>query len=150
MNKKLVAGLVSLAAGAGVAIAVAPPAQASSMYGCSYPKVCLKDGSYQSGTVFWGGVDTVYQHLPPSGQNRADSVVNTRNDDSVWLIDTGSSPDRYICIPRNTAVNLGDYTLSGTNTWANDVDTVRIWSDDGTCSGTYNVVTGTRPDGWRG
>lgn len=150
MNKKLVAGLVSLAAGASVAIAVAPPAQASSMYGCAYPKVCLKDGSYQSGTVFWGGVDTVYQNLPSSGQNRADSVVNTRNDDSVWLIDTGSSPDRYICIPRNTAVNLGDYTLSGSNSWANDVDTIRIWSDDGTCSGTYNVVTGTRPDGWRG
>jgi hypothetical protein len=150
MQKKIIAGLVSVAAGVSVAIAAAPAANAGSMLGCAYPKVCLKDGAYDTGTVFWGGIDTVYQNLPVSGQNRADSVVNTRNDDSVWLLDTGSSPDRYICIPANKAVNLGSYTLSGSNTWANDVDTVRIWSDDGKCSGSNQVTTGTVPDGWRG
>ena len=128
---------------------LAIPAQASSMWGCNYPRVCLYDGSYNGGRFFASYQDTYYQNIPSSGQNRADAAVNTRNDDSVWLLDTGASPDAYICIPRNTAVNLGDYAHPNGGTWANDVDTVRVWSDDGRCSGTFQVQQGRVSDGWR-
>lgn len=121
------------------------------MNGCSYPRVCLYDGSYQNGSVFGWFQDTYYQNIPAGGQNRADAVVNTRNDDSVWLLDTGPSPDAYICIPRNTAVNLGNYAHPKGGTWANDVDTIKIWGDpdDGRCSGTLQVRQGRVTDGWR-
>ncbi|MFN8074590.1 MAG: peptidase inhibitor family I36 protein [Kineosporiaceae bacterium] len=137
---------VLLVAGVGLA----PSASATAYRDCPYPYVCLYNGTYSAGTKLVQYKDAKYQNLPTDKQNQADSVVNTRNDDSVWLLDTGSSPDRYICIPANGRVNLGDYTLSGNNSWANDVDTIRIWSDDGKCGGTTSVTTGTVPDGWSG
>ncbi|MFI2431325.1 hypothetical protein [Streptomyces sp. NPDC018693] len=151
LNRKLAATLLTVGLAAGSTMLTAPAASAVSMHGCSYPNVCLYDGSYQSGSIFFRFQGTAYQNLPVSGQNRADAVVNTRNDDSVWLLDTGPSPDAYICIPRNTAVNLGNYAHPRGGTWANHVDTVKIWGDPdtGTCSGTLQVQQGRVPDGWR-
>ncbi|MGW6009964.1 hypothetical protein [Streptomyces sp. NPDC055210] len=128
----------------------ASPASADTMHGCSYPRVCLYDGSYTSGSIFSYYQDTTYQAIIGGG-NRVDAVVNTRNDDSVWLIDQGASPDAYICIPRNTAVNLGNYTHPNGTTWANDADAIKIWGDPdtGTCSGTFQVKQGRVADGWR-
>lgn len=92
-----------------------------------------------------------YQIMPSASGNVTDAVVNTRNDDSVRLLDTGPSPDRYICIPRNTAVNLGAYAHPNGGTWANDIDVVNIWqpSDNGLCSGSTQVRQCSKPDGWR-
>ncbi|GAA3175045.1 hypothetical protein GCM10010451_24860 [Streptomyces virens] len=66
-------------------------------------------------------------------------------------VDTTHSPDAYLCIPRNTAVNLGIYAHPNGTTWANDVGTIKIWGDpdNGRCSGTDQVRQGTVPDGWR-
>ncbi|MEU4616599.1 hypothetical protein [Streptomyces umbrinus] len=63
------------------------------------------------------------------------------------LIDRTPSPDRYICIPRNTAVNLGDYAHPNGTTWANDADEIRIM-DGGRChdgSGADHVEQGPVP-----
>lgn len=120
-------------------------APAATMHGCNWPGVCLYDGSYQNGSRFWRAVETIWQTTPT---NRADAVVNSRNDDSVWLIDRTPSPDEYICIPANTAVNLGDFAHRGYGTWANDIDAMKIWGDPdrGTCDGGWNVSFGTTPD----
>ncbi|WP_328905439.1 hypothetical protein OG230_22115 [Streptomyces sp. NBC_00234] len=149
LNRKLAATLLT---SAGLASTLAPltasPASASSMYGCSYPRVCVYNGSYSSGTLIGWFQDNGYQNMPVSIQNDPDAVANTRNDDSVWLIDTGAAPDRYICIPANTAVNLGNYAHPNGTTWANDVDTINIFSDDGKCSGTTHVQQGIVPVNW--
>lgn len=140
LNRKLAATLLTAGLAATLTPLTASPASAVSMYACSHPHVCLYDGAYQNTDMFsWFG-DTYYQ---ATIGDRADSVVNTRNDDSVWLIDEDETPDRYICIPRNTAVNLGNYAHPNGGTWANDVDAVKIWSDNGKCSGTYQVQQGT-------
>lgn len=147
LNRKLAATLLTAGLAATSTALTAPSASAVSMHGCSYPRVCLYDGSYQNGSIFSWFQDPYYQRTIG---NRADAVANTRNDDSVWLIDDrGDLRDAYICIPRNTAVNLGDYAHPNGTTWANDVDAVKIWSDDGTCSDTFQVRQGTLPDGWR-
>lgn len=144
--------LLALSAATVAAVVGLPAGSASAApYGdCPYPYVCLYEGAFNGGHLIARYGDPYYQNLHPWQQNRADSVVNTRNDDSVWLLDTGSSPDRYICIPANSQVNLGAYTLRPGDTWANDVDTIRIWLDNGTCSGTREVRGGAVPDGWRG
>ncbi|MGW1713579.1 hypothetical protein [Streptomyces sp. NPDC002156] len=154
--RKLPGALTSTLLTVGLAATLTPltasPAAAVSMHGCSYPRVCLYDGSYQSGTIFSWYQDTSYQAIIGGG-NRVDAVVNTRNDDSVWLIDQGPSPDAYICIPANTAVNLGsyDHPVSARGTWANDADAIKIWGDpdNGLCSGTNRVQQGRIADGWR-
>ncbi|MDX3067380.1 hypothetical protein [Streptomyces clavifer] len=135
---------------AGAVTVSASPAAAVSMHGCAYPRVCLYDGSYQNGSIFSWYQDTTYQSIIGGG-DRVDAVVNTRNDDSVWLIDRKASPDAYICIPRNTAVNLGNYAHPNGTTWANDADAIKIWGDpdNGKCSGTYQVQQGRVADGWR-
>jgi hypothetical protein len=133
-----------------VAVGSANTAMAVSYRNCAHPYVCLYNGTFNTGTKSAQYRDALYQNHTTARQNAADSVVNTRNDDSVWLIDTGSSPDRYICIPANARVNLGDYTLSGNNSWANDVDTIRIWTDNGRCGGTTGVTQGSVPDFWIG
>jgi hypothetical protein len=141
---RLRAALVTCVLVATGLIAPADVARASSMHGCAWPGVCLYNGSYQTGTRFWRAVETIWQTTPT---NQADAVVNSRNDDSVWLIDRTPSPDHYICIPANTAVNLGDFTHSGYGTWANDIDAMKIWGNyDGTCDGRWNVSFGTTPD----
>ncbi|MFD5160376.1 hypothetical protein ACFWMJ_20260 [Streptomyces hawaiiensis] len=150
LNRKLAATLLTAGLAATSTALTAPSASAVSMHGCSYPRVCLYDGSYQNGSIFSWYQDTTYQAIIGGG-NRADAVVNTRNDDSVWLIDQGASPDAYICIPRNTAVNLGDYAHPNGGTWANDADAIKIWGDpdDGKCSSTWQVQQGRVKDGWR-
>ncbi|WP_432104023.1 hypothetical protein [Streptomyces sp. bgisy091] len=149
LTKKLAA---TLFASAGLASALVPltasSASAVSKYGCSYPRVCVYGGSYSGGSIIGWFQDNGYQNMPLSIQNKPDAVVNTRNDDSVWLIDTGANPDRYICIPANTAANLGDYAHPNKTTWANDVDTINIFNDDGRCSGTNQVRQGTVPANW--
>lgn len=124
--------------------ATAPPADAGSMWGCAWPYVCLYSGSYSSGFIMWSHSGTAYTNMPSSTQNQADAVVNTRNDDAVWLLDTGPSPDAYICVEANTAYNLGDFAHPTSGTWANDVDTIDIRPEAG-CS----VRQGRLPDGWR-
>jgi hypothetical protein len=150
LNGKLAATLLTAGLAATSTALTAPSASADTMHDCSYPRVCLYDGSYQSGSIFSWYQDTTYQSIIGGG-NRVDAVVNTRNDDSVWLIDQGASPDAYICIPRNTAVNLGNYAHPNGGTWANDADAIKIWGDpdDGKCSGTYQVQQGRIADGWR-
>ena len=144
--RKLPGALTSTLLTVGLAASFTPlmasPAAAASMHDCSYPRVCLYDSSYQNGTIFSWYQDYGRQPII-GGKNRVDAVVNTRNDDSVWLIDVDTSPDRYICIPRDTAVNLGNYAHPNGTTWANDADEIRIWNDDGRCSGTYQVQQGT-------
>ncbi|WP_238431932.1 peptidase inhibitor family I36 protein [Streptomyces cavernae] len=143
MRKELASSLALLATAAALAASLSTPAQASSYRDCSYPYVCLYNGAYDSGSKLVQYKDTYLQTLSNDRKDKADSVVNTRNDDSVWLIDTRSqSNSRYLCIPANTQVNLGDYALSGKGTWANDVDAIRIWSDNGLCSGTPHVTQG--------
>ncbi|MFC4472484.1 hypothetical protein ACFPH6_49885 [Streptomyces xiangluensis] len=133
---------------AGAVTMSASPASAASMHGCSYPRVCLYDHSYQNGNIF-----SSYQQYGTQaiigGGNRVDALVNTRNDDAVWLIDRtpGTAPDWYICIPQNTAVNLGDYAHPNGTTWANDADDISI-RYEGTCddrggAATYRVQQGT-------
>ncbi|MFJ8664715.1 hypothetical protein [Streptomyces sp. NPDC093600] len=152
LNRKLAATLL---ASAGLAATLTPltasPASAAGMHGCSYPRVCVYSGSYSSGSIIGWFQDTYYQNMPPAIQNDPDAVVNTRDDDSVWLIDTGASPDAYICIPKNRAVNLGSYRHPGGTSWANRVDTIKIWGDpdNGLCSGANDVRQGRIPDGWR-
>ncbi|WNZ09862.1 hypothetical protein [Streptomyces sp. 11x1] len=150
LNRKLSATLLTAGLAATLTPLAASPASAASMHGCTYPRVCLYDGSYQNGSIFSWYQDTSYQAVIGGG-NRADAVVNTRNDDSVWLIDQGASPDAYLCIPRNTAANLGNYAHPNGGTWANDVDAIKIWGDpdNGKCSGTYQVQQGRVADGWR-
>ncbi|MGX1881247.1 peptidase inhibitor family I36 protein [Streptomyces sp. NPDC055287] len=118
------------------------PTQASPYRDCRYPYVCLYNGAYYNGSKLVQYRDAYYQTLPNNRKDKADSAVNTRNDDSVWLIDTRSRNSRYLCIPANTQVNLGDYALNGKGTWANDVDAIRIWNDNGLCSGTRHVTQG--------
>ncbi|MFJ8881833.1 hypothetical protein ACIRJR_00285 [Streptomyces sp. NPDC102402] len=150
LNRKLAATLLTAGLAATSTGLAAPSASASSMHGCSYPRVCLYDGSYANGSIFSWYQETKYQAIIGGG-NRVDAVVNTLNDDSVWLIDQGASPDAYICIPRNTAANLGNYAHPNGGTWANDADAVKIWGDpdNGKCSGTYQVQQGRIADGWR-
>lgn len=150
MKKRLVA-LTVAALGLSPVILTAP-AEAVSYRDCAWPHVCLYNGAYATGTKLSQYKVPGYQNMAKSHQNRADSVVNTRNDDSVWLMDTGPSPDRYLCIPRNTRVNLKDYAHPRGGTWANKVDTIRIWGDpdNGLCSGTTQVRQGSVRDGWRG
>ncbi|WLW53823.1 hypothetical protein [Streptomyces sp. YU58] len=151
LNRKTAATLFTVGLAATAIPLTASSASADSMHGCSYPRVCLYDGSYQNGSIFSWYQDTTYQRIIGGG-NRVDAVVNTRNDDSVWLIDDrGDLRDAYICIPRDTAVNLGDYAHPNGTTWANDADAIKIWGDpdDGTCSGDFQVRQGTLPDGWR-
>ncbi|MFI1352742.1 hypothetical protein ACH4TV_04025 [Streptomyces sp. NPDC020898] len=154
--RKLPGALTSTLLTVGLAASFTPllasPAAAASMHGCSAPQMCLYEGSYANGSIIGRFQSVGYQNLPPSIQNEADAVANTRND-SVWLLDTGPSPDAYLCIPADTAVNLGTYAhpVSARGTWANDVDTIVIWgaSDDGKCSGTDQVQQGRVPNGWR-
>ncbi|MBW8739034.1 MAG: hypothetical protein JF621_18560 [Streptomyces turgidiscabies] len=150
LNGKLSATLLTAGLAATLTPLTASPASAASMHGCTYPRVCLYDGSYQNGSIFSWYQDTSYQAIIGGG-NRADAVVNTRNDDSVWLIDQGASPDAYICIPANTAVNLGNYAHPNGGTWANDADAIKIWGDpdNGLCSGDDQVSQGRIKDGWR-
>lgn len=149
LTKKLTATLLT---SAGLASALVPlaasSASAASQYGCSYPRVCVYSGSYADGSIIGWFQDNGYQNMPLSIQNEPDAVVNTRNDDSVWLIDTGATPDRYICIPAKTAANLGKYDHPNGTTWANDVDTINIFNDNGLCSGTNRVQQGTVPANW--
>lgn len=157
--RKFTAGVVFAALATVVGVVVATPAQATSHYGCSYPNLCLKNGTYSGGDTIWSGWSPGYRNLPAGDQNKADSVINTKNDDSIWLLDTGTSPDSYICIPANTYVNLGNYslTLRGPNeTWLNNADTVMIWpeSDNGMCRNprgedTNRVQQGAVRNGWR-
>ncbi|GAB3951338.1 hypothetical protein [Streptomyces sparsus] len=151
LKTRLTASLFAVGVAAAALPLAASPAQAASMHGCKYPNVCLYKGSYTSGSIWGRYQDPGYQSMPSAYRNVTDAVVNTRNDDSVWLLDTGPSPDRYICIPRNTAVNLGAYAHPNGGTWANDVDVINIWqpSDNGLCSGTTQVRQGSKPDGWR-
>ncbi|MET7645864.1 hypothetical protein ABZS83_19965 [Streptomyces sp. NPDC005426] len=151
LTKKLAATLL---ASAGLASALVPlaasSASAASQYGCSYPRVCVYGGTFASGTIIGWFQDNGYQNMPRSIQNDPDAVVNTRNDDSVWLIDTGANPDRYICIPAKTAANLGSYDHPEGGTWANKVDTINIFGDpdNGLCSGSNRVQQGTVPANW--
>jgi hypothetical protein len=129
-------------------VVAAQPAAADSQHGCAYPRVCLYDGRYQDGGSYYGARDYGFQYLPESGKNRADAAVNTRNDDSVWLIDTerSSKYDYFLCLPANKAQNLGDIyvTGAGSDTWANDVTAIHIWNDDGRCAGSAaDVYQGT-------
>lgn len=148
---KTAATLLTVGVAATSITLTAPSASADSMHGCSYPRVCLYDGSYQNGSIFSWYQDTTYQRIIGGG-NRVDAVVNTRNDDSVWLIDDwGDLRDAYLCIPADTAVNLGDYAHPNGTTWANDAEAIKIWGDpdNGKCSNTDDVQQGTVPDGWR-
>ncbi|KOG30544.1 hypothetical protein [Streptomyces resistomycificus] len=155
--RKLPGALTSTLLTVGLAASFTPllasPAAAASMYDCTYPQVCVYEGPYASRNVNGSFQSTAYQNMPTGIQNDPDAVVNTRNDDSVWLIDTRPSPDAYICIPKNRAVNLGNYDhpIPERGTWANDVDTIKIWGDpdDGLCSGANDVRQGRIPDGWR-
>ncbi|MFD4327448.1 hypothetical protein ACFWQC_22615 [Nocardioides sp. NPDC058538] len=150
--RTVISGLVLAALTAVVGVFIATPAQAASHYGCSYPNVCLNNGSYNGGTKIWQAWTPAYLILPEGDRNVADSVINTKNDDSVWLLDTGVSPDRYLCIPADTYVNLGSYAHPARpGTWAGDVDAVVIFpsSDNGLCSGSDDVRGGSVPDGWR-
>ncbi|MET7940692.1 peptidase inhibitor family I36 protein [Streptomyces sp. NPDC005302] len=133
---------MAIATASVAALTLTAPAQASTYRDCAYPHVCLYNGAYYNGSKLVQYRDTYAQNLPSNRKDKADSVVNTRNDDSVWLIDTRSSGSRYLCIPANTQVNLGDYALSGRGTWANDVDAIHIWNDNGLCSGTRHVTQG--------
>ncbi|MFE3516358.1 hypothetical protein [Streptomyces sp. NPDC059166] len=144
LKTRLTATLFAMGVAAAALPLAATPAQAASMHGCSYPNVCLLQGSYTTGTIWGRYKDAGVQSMPVAYRNVTDSVINTRNDDSVWLIDSGANPDRYICIPRKTAVNLGNYAHPNGGTWANDVDVIKIWpaSDNGLCSGTTQVQQG--------
>jgi hypothetical protein len=148
LNRKLAAALLTAGLAATSTTLTAPSASASSMHGCSYPRVCVYDGAYSGGSPYGWYQDTSYQAILGGG-NRVVAVVNTRNDDSVWLIDQGASPDAYICIPSDTAANLGDYAHPGGDSWAFEADVIKIWSDNGKCSNTDQVRQGTVPNGWR-
>ncbi|MCD7440052.1 hypothetical protein K4B79_17695 [Streptomyces lincolnensis] len=148
LNRKTAATLFTVGLAATAIPLTAPSASASSMHGCSYPRVCVYDDAYSGGNPYGWYQDTTYQSILGGG-NRVVAVVNTRNDDSVWLIDQGASPDAYICIPANTPANLGNYTHPGGDSWAFEADAIKIWSDDGKCSGTNQVRQGRINDGWR-
>ncbi len=141
LNRKLAATLLTAGLAATSTVLTAPSASADTMHDCTYPRVCLYDGSYQSGSIFSSYQNPGRQPIIGGG-DRVDAIVNTRNDDSVWLIDTDPIVDRYICIPRDTAVNLGNYAHPNGTTWANDADEIQIWSDNGKCSDTYQVQQG--------
>lgn len=132
-----------IAVAALLATTLAAPAQASPYRDCPYPYVCLYNGAFWNGSKLVQYKDAYYQVFANDRKDRADSVVNTRNDDSVLLIDTrGRYDSHYLCIPANTQVNLGDYALSGRGTWANDVDAINIRNDNGLCGGTRHVTQG--------
>lgn len=148
MKKRVLAAVAAATVGLSSAVAIAP-AQAASMYDCSWPNVCLYDGAYQKRNDFIS-VSKSYTKLTKNDGNRADAVVNSLNDDSVWLITEPGWPNllkknpRYLCIPANTAVNLGTYAHPSGGTWANKVDAIKIWGDpdNGKCSGTTQVKQG--------
>ncbi len=142
---KRIALIMGFVAAMAMPVAVAAPASAAWGDDCPYPYVCLYTDPGTTKIAQYK--DYGYQNLQTSDQNIADAVKNTRKDDSVWLMDTGRSPDRYICIPANSRLILGDVNISGTdgNSWANDVDTIVIWNDNGKCG----QQQGTVPDGWR-
>lgn len=148
MNKRVLAAVGAVTVGLSTVVATAP-AQAASMYDCSWPNVCLYDGAYQKKNDFIS-VSRSYTELAKNDRNRADAVVNSLNDDSVWLITNPGWPNlskknpRYLCVPANTHVNLGTYAHPSGGTWANKVDAIKIWGDpdDGKCSGANQVVQG--------
>ncbi|MEU7660814.1 hypothetical protein [Streptomyces lincolnensis] len=148
LNRKMAATLLTAGLAATSTMLTAPSASADSMHGCSYPRVCVYDDAYSGGNPYGWYQDYTYQPILGGG-NRVVAVVNTRNDDSVWLIDQGASPDAYICIPRDTPVNLGSHKHPGGDSWAFEADAIKIWNDNGTCSGDFKVSQGRIKDGWR-
>ncbi|MFB6842333.1 peptidase inhibitor family I36 protein [Streptomyces sp. NPDC056361] len=86
----------------------ASTAQANSQFGCPYPYVCVYEGYHWDGKIvaMFKDVTSYYQYTTP---RTFYSVVNTRNDDTVWVQHSGGSP---FCIQPNMQGGGGD-TITG-------------------------------------
>ena len=107
-----------VAATAAVAVVAGPaPAHAFSQYRCNYPYVCIYGGTdidvapivgrYRDVTPGWQ-----YQ----SGTRRNFGVVNTRNDDTVYILyrNPGESVDHVLCLlPNDNVAFIFDESFRG-------------------------------------
>ncbi|MFG3698696.1 hypothetical protein ACGF5C_12375 [Micromonospora sp. NPDC047620] len=124
MLKRVVASAAvvasSLVAGA---LAVPVAAQASTRYGCTYPRVCFyltpSDWTAQRPTAAYQDVTSTWQTLGSSSRGSA-YAFNSRNDDVAYFHFTNG---RQVCLRPDSPLYLSQY---GT------VDKIRI-SSSSTC-----------------
>ncbi|GGV47809.1 hypothetical protein GCM10010495_76980 [Kitasatospora herbaricolor] len=98
----------------------ASAAHADSRSGCSYPYACIYTGTGADGSIIamFRDVTSYYQNTT---HETGFSVVNTRNDDTVWVRWTNGPITNYDCLtPNNSIGAIG--TITG----------IRI-SDSATC-----------------
>jgi hypothetical protein len=97
------AGTLSVAAAAvSVSVAGAPPAQADSAYGCIYPQVCIYSEPTVNSPIVGRFQDVTSHWQRPNNPQTGFSIVNTRNDDVVFIqYSTGST----YCIKPNGGVS---------------------------------------------
>ncbi|GGU98365.1 hypothetical protein GCM10010495_06460 [Kitasatospora herbaricolor] len=90
---------------ASLSIAGASTAHADSQYGCQYPYVCI----YAGGTVN-GSIIGMYRDVTSGYQNTSRTnvaVLNTRNDDTVWLRYVSGGTTYYTCLEPATSIYNG-------------------------------------------
>ncbi|WP_217250974.1 hypothetical protein [Streptomyces sp. AC602_WCS936] len=97
----------------------APAASADSRRGCDWPRVCFyltsSDWNDDDPTAAFQDVTTSYQNLG-SRSRGANYVVNTRNDDRVYLryIHNGTGATSYLCVDPNHNQNFSNtFTVTG-------------------------------------
>jgi hypothetical protein len=85
---RLASILLPLLAAGVVTVASAPPAQATSKFGCGYPRVCLwltaGDWGAQRWTSAYRDVTSGWQYLGPRSRGSY-ALYNTRNDDGALV-----------------------------------------------------------------
>jgi hypothetical protein len=74
---------------AGVSIG-APSAQASSAYGCIWPQACIYNGGGVNSTIIGRYKDVTYYWQYLSHPETGYAVYNTRNDDTVYVLEADS------------------------------------------------------------
>lgn len=124
MSKRFVASAaVAMSALAVGALAGPAPAQASTRYGCTYPRVCFyltaSNWTSQSPTASYQDITSTWQNLGSQSYGAA-YAFNSRNDDVAWFHFTNG---RQICLRPDNPIYLDQY---GT------VDKIRI-SSSSTC-----------------
>lgn len=103
--KKFSAGALAMIAGISSSIAMSAPAQATSRYGCDYPRACFyktnEDFQARVVTASYQDVTSGWQILGSGGR---DSMwfYNSRNDDVVYLYYLDQGTPRTKCVTPST------------------------------------------------
>ncbi|GAA3776792.1 hypothetical protein GCM10022379_49900 [Micromonospora maritima] len=88
-------------------MAAATPAQASSAFGCTYPRVCFwVTGSPYSGNPPTASFQDTYYQTLGSRSRGAEWVLNTRNDDGAKIFYSNGD---WVCIQPDELAYLEPY-----------------------------------------